>query len=217
MMTGRFPWHKAVETDDGWHEFLTDEKYLRREFPISDQLDELLERCFRPVSATRPSLLQLRFEIANMKNLIKVVQPDPIDTQLLAVPLPNEPSAPPTPGASFSFNVSDYPSPATSNATSVSVDINPVRLSDIAAAYDHPKLTSPHQPPEDAAAPTSPALAELSPAVQEMLARLRARPPPLVWPADSNRTPKPSYTVPPKKPTRSPLKQLYEWIKQPRL
>ncbi|KAJ7810117.1 kinase-like domain-containing protein [Mycena leptocephala] len=111
MMTGRFPWRKAVETDDGWHEFLTNEKYLRREFPISDQLDELLERCFRPVSATRPSLLQLRFEIANMKNLIKVVQLDPIDTQLLAVPLPNGPSAPPTPGASFSFNVSDYPSP----------------------------------------------------------------------------------------------------------
>ncbi|KAJ7895691.1 kinase-like domain-containing protein [Mycena leptocephala] len=129
MMMGRFPWRKAVETDDGWHEFLTNAKYLRREFPISDQLDELLERCFRPVSATRPSLLQLRFEIANTKNLIKVVQPDPIDTQLLAVPLPNGPSAPPTPGASFSFNVSDYPSPATSNATSVFVDINSVRLS----------------------------------------------------------------------------------------
>ncbi|KAJ7749580.1 kinase-like domain-containing protein, partial [Mycena maculata] len=63
LMSGDFPWRKAIDSDHGWDAFLTDGDYLRRTFPISDELNELLERCFRPVAHTRPTLLQLRFEI----------------------------------------------------------------------------------------------------------------------------------------------------------
>ncbi|KAJ7695421.1 kinase-like domain-containing protein [Mycena rosella] len=169
MMSGSFPWRKAVGSDDGWNAFLTDENYLRRKFPISDPLNDLLERCFRPVASTRPTLLQLRFEIANMQDLFKVAA----DSELLGVPLNF--SAPPTPGASFSFHSSDYPSVATSNATSVFIELNPIRLSELDVACDkvHPPVSVAYDPIP----------AELSPEVQEMLARLRARPPPRAWPS----------------------------------
>ncbi|KAJ7695431.1 kinase-like domain-containing protein, partial [Mycena rosella] len=69
MRSGSFPWRKAVSSDDGWNAFITDDNYLRSKFPISDPLNDLFERCFRPVVSTRPTLLQLRFEIANMQDL----------------------------------------------------------------------------------------------------------------------------------------------------
>ncbi|KAK7035789.1 kinase-like protein [Favolaschia claudopus] len=69
MMSGLYPWRRANDTDVGFEAFLEDERYLRTIFPISDQLDDLLERCFRPVALARPSLLQLRTEIASMEHL----------------------------------------------------------------------------------------------------------------------------------------------------
>ncbi|KAJ7637157.1 kinase-like domain-containing protein, partial [Roridomyces roridus] len=67
IMADDSPWEKARDDDEGWDAFLTDEFYLRRRFPISDTLNDLLERCFRPVPTTRPSLLQLRLEIGKMQ------------------------------------------------------------------------------------------------------------------------------------------------------
>ncbi|KAF8142908.1 kinase-like domain-containing protein, partial [Mycena galopus ATCC 62051] len=64
MMSGLYPWRKAVDSDFGFDAFLTDAGYLRGRFPISRALNDLLERCFRPVPHTRPTLLQLRTEIA---------------------------------------------------------------------------------------------------------------------------------------------------------
>ncbi|KAJ7751486.1 kinase-like domain-containing protein, partial [Mycena maculata] len=69
MMSGLYPWRKAVDADVGFEAFLTDGGYMRRTFPISDQLNELLERCFRPVPHTRPTLLQLRTEIVSIDKL----------------------------------------------------------------------------------------------------------------------------------------------------
>ncbi|KAJ7799168.1 hypothetical protein B0H14DRAFT_3491883 [Mycena olivaceomarginata] len=46
--------------------FLTNDGHLRYIFPISDALNELLERYFRPLLHTHPTLLQLRTKIAAM-------------------------------------------------------------------------------------------------------------------------------------------------------
>ncbi|KAJ6590639.1 kinase-like domain-containing protein [Mycena vulgaris] len=220
MMTGGFPWRKAVDSDKGWDAFLTDDNYLRRKFPISDPLNDLLERCFRPVAATRPTLLQLRFEIANMKDLFKVATTENVTApEFLSLPLLLVPSAPPTPGASFSFHPSDYPSPATSNATSISIELNPVRLSELAAACAPKPLVTPivcTPAPKDRAPSPS---AELSPVGQEILARLRARPPmPHGWPSIDLARKFPITLPPPapKKPSRNPLRRLCHWIKYTR-
>ncbi|KAJ6453347.1 kinase-like domain-containing protein [Mycena sanguinolenta] len=69
MMSGLYPWRKAIDADAGFDAFLTDDEYLRGLFPISDPLNDLLERCFRPVPHARPTLLQLRSEIAAMDQL----------------------------------------------------------------------------------------------------------------------------------------------------
>ncbi|KAJ6449810.1 kinase-like domain-containing protein, partial [Mycena vulgaris] len=63
IMSALYPWRKAIDSDTGFEAFLTDGDYLRRLAPISDPLNDLLERCFRPVPQTRPTLLQLRTEI----------------------------------------------------------------------------------------------------------------------------------------------------------
>ncbi|KAJ7096742.1 kinase-like domain-containing protein [Mycena belliarum] len=206
MMSGMFPWRKAVDSDKGWNAFITDDYYLRRRFPISDPLNDLLERCFRPVAPTRPTLLQLRFEIANMKDLFRVAAdsvtvPAP---RFLAVPFAHGSSAPSTPGASFSFNASDYPSTLPSNATSISIELNPVRLSE--AACDK----------ESRAPPPSTVVPAHATAIHELLARLDACPPPLLWLSPVDSAPK---DAPPfyKKPTRNPLRRLCRWIKQARL
>ncbi|KAJ7039763.1 kinase-like domain-containing protein, partial [Mycena alexandri] len=121
MMSGRFPWRKAIDSDYEWISFLTDDRHLRREFPISDKLNDLLERCFRPVASTRPTLLQLRMEIGNMTDLFAPKE-NVVAVRFLDVPSTSPgTSAPSSPRASFSFNASDYSSPATSNATSISV------------------------------------------------------------------------------------------------
>ncbi|KAF7333285.1 Protein serine threonine kinase [Mycena sanguinolenta] len=69
MMSGLYPWRRAIDADAGFDAFLTDGGYLRGLFPISDPLNDLLERCFRPVPNVRPTLLQLRTEIAAMEHL----------------------------------------------------------------------------------------------------------------------------------------------------
>ncbi|KAJ7624904.1 kinase-like domain-containing protein [Roridomyces roridus] len=69
MMSGLYPWRRAHDSDAGFNAFLTDADYLRSTFPISDQLNELLERCFRPVPRTRPTLLQLRTEFVALEKL----------------------------------------------------------------------------------------------------------------------------------------------------
>ncbi|KAJ7135721.1 kinase-like domain-containing protein, partial [Mycena epipterygia] len=66
MISGLYPWRKALDSDAGFEAFLTDDTYLRGVFPISDPLNDLLERCFRPVPHTRPTLLQLRTEVTAM-------------------------------------------------------------------------------------------------------------------------------------------------------
>ncbi|KAJ7184905.1 kinase-like domain-containing protein [Mycena filopes] len=67
LMSGLYPWRKAVGEDPGFDAFLTDAGYLQSVFPISDPLNDLLERCLRPLSSARPTLLQLRTEIAAME------------------------------------------------------------------------------------------------------------------------------------------------------
>ncbi|KAJ7434744.1 kinase-like domain-containing protein [Mycena galericulata] len=218
MMSAGFPWRKAVDADPGWHAFLTDEHYLRRKFPISDALDELLERCFRPIPHTRPSLLQLRLEISKMKDLFKAT-PELPTMSLLTVPTAFGPSAPPTPGASFSFNTSDYPSPATSNATSVFIELNPVRLSEMADRKDSATTVDEPPAPEnqcpsavDSRASSTSITEQLSPAMQNLLARMRAASPP------SPSYPTHSHVAPPapKKTKRNPFRRFCRWIKKTR-
>ncbi|KAJ7432907.1 kinase-like domain-containing protein [Mycena galericulata] len=224
MMSCAFPWRKAVNADPGWNAFLTDEHYLRREFPISDALNELLERCFRPVPHTRPSLLQLRLEINKMKDLFKFT-PELPTMSLLTVPTGLGPSAPSTPGASFSFNLSDYPSPATSNASSVFIELNPVRLSEMADRKDSPTIidepaASENQCPSavDSRVPqdSTSITAQLSPAMQNLLARMRSESP--LSPSDRSHSRTHSHVVPPtsKKLSRNPLKRFCRWIKKTR-
>ncbi|KAF8189802.1 kinase-like domain-containing protein [Mycena galopus ATCC 62051] len=133
MMIGGSPWYSAVDSDFEWRKFLADKHYLRHEFPISEQLNKLLRRCFHPTAAKRPSLLKLRKEIAKMEQLFRVVHhpiSEAIHTAppLLVVCPAFEHSAPSSPGPSFDFdfNTSNHPSPTSSNATSIS---HPGRLS----------------------------------------------------------------------------------------
>ncbi|KAJ7607284.1 kinase-like protein [Mycena polygramma] len=77
MMSGLYPWRRAHDSDAGFDAFLTDAGYLKGMFPISDPLNDLLERCFRPVPHTRPTLLQLRTEIAAMDTLFATQQKQP--------------------------------------------------------------------------------------------------------------------------------------------
>ncbi|KAJ7151180.1 kinase-like domain-containing protein [Mycena filopes] len=209
MMSGRSPWRKAIESDYEWVRFLTDDKHLRRQFPISDKLNDLIERSFRPVAGSRPTLLQLRMEIATMTDLF-VPQETLAPARLLTVPsaVPST-SAPSTLGASFSFNASDYASSAlTSNATSIFVELAPVRASDVIPSK--PRRTSAFVRPSMPATPS--ASVELSPAVLEMLARLRAHPPPREPIATPISPPPPAV----KKSTRNPLRRLFRWIKKTR-
>ncbi|KAJ7512075.1 kinase-like domain-containing protein [Mycena galericulata] len=218
MMSADFPWRKAVDADKGWNAFLTNEHYLRRKFPISDALNELLERCFRPVPHTRPSLLQLRLEISKMKDLFKIT-PELPTMSLLTVPTGLGPSSLPTPGASFSFNMSDYPSPATSNATSVFIELNPVRLSEMADRKDSPTTidepaASENQCPSsvDSRVSSTFITAQLSPAMQNLLARTRAQS--SLPPSDPTHSHTHSHVAPPApKKTRNPLRRLCRWIK----
>ncbi|KAJ7111288.1 kinase-like domain-containing protein, partial [Mycena epipterygia] len=69
LISGAFPWLKAVKSDAGWCSFLLSDTYLLRNCPISIELNDLLRKCFRPVPGARPSLDELRYEIANMKSL----------------------------------------------------------------------------------------------------------------------------------------------------
>ncbi|KAJ7772259.1 kinase-like domain-containing protein [Mycena metata] len=111
MMSGLYPWRKALDTDAGFEAFLTDDNYLRRVFPISDPLNDLLERCFRPVANKRPTLIQLRTEIIAMERLFAVTseaQPE-ASPDLLR---PTCHSAPPS-ISTASFNFSSALAPST--------------------------------------------------------------------------------------------------------
>ncbi|KAJ7460023.1 kinase-like domain-containing protein [Mycena galericulata] len=73
MMSGLYPWHKALDSDATYAAFLNDgEGYMRRTFLISDELNELLGRCFHPVANARPTLLQLRAEFASIEQLFLI-------------------------------------------------------------------------------------------------------------------------------------------------
>ncbi|KAF8189794.1 hypothetical protein K438DRAFT_1971315 [Mycena galopus ATCC 62051] len=131
ILLGGSPWYSTVDSDFEWREFLADKHYLRHEFPISEQLNKLLRRCFHPTAAKHPSLLKLRKEFAKMEQLFRVVHhpiSEAINTAapLLVVCPALENSAPSSPGPSFDFNTSNHPSPTSSNVTSIS---HPTRLS----------------------------------------------------------------------------------------
>ncbi|KAJ7207144.1 kinase-like domain-containing protein [Mycena pura] len=219
MMSGGFPWRKATGSDGGWAAFLKDERYLHRKFPISDPLGKLLTQCFCPAPAARPDLIQLRFQIANMKELFRA------PSDLLAIPLNLGLSAPSTPGASFSFHVSDYPSPSsTSAATSISVSLHPVRASDMGAspcdecgparAYDsRPFADRVPAPAADSADPS-----EISPEVQDVLARIRVLLAALPRPSIDREPPAPPPPPPPisKTASHNPLRRFCRWIKKAR-
>ncbi|KAJ7469672.1 kinase-like domain-containing protein [Mycena latifolia] len=216
IMSGAFPWFKAGGSDPGWHSFLATPNYLSRNCPISDELHELLHRCFDPFPSKRPSLLELRCEIARMKNLFRVA-PQPVATSaLLTVPHAlGPPSAPSTAGASFEFNPSDYPSPAISDATSTFIDLVPIRASSCAISISADSLRRAHSAP---AIDIPAELAHLPPTTLEMLARLRARPPPLAWPSIdlARKYPPAAPASVPQKSSRNPLKRLRRWFKQRR-
>ncbi|KAJ7128630.1 hypothetical protein C8R44DRAFT_873331 [Mycena epipterygia] len=115
-----------------------------------------LRKCFRPVPGAHPSLDELRYDIANMSSLLKIELPAQ-SSAFFAVPhVHGLPSAPSTVDIAFEFNPSDYPSPATSDATSMFVELNPVRLFDMARSCDAEILAS--------LVISSPSLADLSPA-----------------------------------------------------
>ncbi|KAJ7469635.1 kinase-like domain-containing protein, partial [Mycena latifolia] len=54
IMSGAFPWFKAGGSDPGWYSFLATPDYLSRNCPISDELHELLRRCFDPFPSKPP-------------------------------------------------------------------------------------------------------------------------------------------------------------------
>ncbi|KAJ7128517.1 hypothetical protein C8R44DRAFT_979190 [Mycena epipterygia] len=148
LISGAFPWLKAVNSDAGWCIFLLSDTYLMHNCFIFVDLNDLLRKCFRSVPGERPSLDELRYDITNMKSLLKV-NPElaQVQSSLLTVPRAHvHLSAPSTADTPFDFSPSDYPSPATSDATSIFI---PASL-----------VTS------------SPSLAKLSPATQEMITRL---------------------------------------------
>ncbi|KAJ7128596.1 kinase-like domain-containing protein [Mycena epipterygia] len=208
LISGAFPWLKAVKSDAGWCSFLLSDTYFLRNCPISSELNDLLRKCFRPIPGARPSLDELGHDVANMNSLLKV-EPESASHLLIVPRARGRPSAPSTADISFEFSPSDYPSPATSDATSMFVELNPVRLFDMARSRDAEIPAS--------LVTSSPSLADLSPAAQEMIIRLRARPPPLAWLSiDLARKYSTAPASVPKKPSRNPLKRLCHWFQQTR-
>ncbi|KAJ7128574.1 hypothetical protein C8R44DRAFT_909834 [Mycena epipterygia] len=160
-----------------------------------------------PSPSARPSLDELRYDIANMNSLLKIELPAQ-SSALLTVPRAHAlPSAPSTVDISFEFNPSDYPSPVTSDATSMFVKLIPVRLFDMARSCDAEIPVCP--------VTSSPSLANLSPAAQEMITRLRVRPPPLAWPSKdlARQCSVASASVPKKPSSRNPFKWLCFWFR----
>ncbi|KAF7364955.1 Kinase-like protein [Mycena venus] len=129
MMSGLYPWRKAIDADAGFDAFLTDARYLRRAFPISDPLNDLLERCFRPVPHTRPTLLQLRTEIAAMEQFFVGGQEQKEERLDLLRPVCY--SAPPSKSmssaVSFAFSALGPSSNGTSLPSSTSFDSSALR------------------------------------------------------------------------------------------
>ncbi|KAJ6546273.1 kinase-like domain-containing protein [Mycena vulgaris] len=139
----------VASSDPCWHSFLSHDHYLSRNCAISAQLNDLLRRCFNPIPAERPSLVEQRFHSS----------PRPLSTRTSA----------PSTCASFYFNPSDYPSPATSNGSSAFIDITPVRLSELTPScyiWAGPNI---HVPSTEIPALSAPELADFSPASQEMI------------------------------------------------
>ncbi|KAK7006769.1 kinase-like protein [Favolaschia claudopus] len=135
MMSGLYPWRRANDTDVGFEAFLEDERYLRTIFPISDQLDDLLERCFRPVALARPSLLQLQDEgkrdVESRQDLLRPV--------CLSAP------ASTSTAASFvMISSAAAPStPATSRPSSASFDSSGATVAAVAKPHPQPTKRSP--------------------------------------------------------------------------
>ncbi|KAJ7128657.1 kinase-like domain-containing protein, partial [Mycena epipterygia] len=72
LISGAFPWLKAANSDAGWCSFLLSDTYLMRNCAISSELNDLLRKCFHPVPGARPSLDELRYDIANMNSLLRI-------------------------------------------------------------------------------------------------------------------------------------------------
>ncbi|KAJ7176309.1 kinase-like domain-containing protein [Mycena crocata] len=122
LISGHSPWQLAHRTDVEWQAFLLDPDYLRRKFPMSQDLSDLLRRCFSPLPQTRPSLSQLQLEFSAISELFT----NSADRRLRPFPDVNVASAL---GLTDSSSVSDAPSfglPATpspsSPPTSISVE-----------------------------------------------------------------------------------------------
>ncbi|KAJ7152710.1 kinase-like domain-containing protein [Mycena crocata] len=175
--------------------FLTDGDYLRRTFPISDPLNDLLERCFRPVPTTRPTLLQLRTEIAAMDTFSSTSNFSPPD-DVLAPLRPVSSSAPPTPSASFNFSA------VLTAPSSASFDSSTLRPALIGGKYNA-SLLSPGHASHHGSARAPPPLAADCPDIS--IVRVCA---------NSLCTPVPPA---PKKPSRSALRRLCHRIKKTRL
>ncbi|CAK5263354.1 unnamed protein product, partial [Mycena citricolor] len=88
---GLSPWSRAHQSDKGFHMFLNNGMYLRSLFPISDSLNNLLERCFQPsLPMIRPTLLQMRTEVAGMKRLFRNDDGDDEDDGFIVVARPRQ-------------------------------------------------------------------------------------------------------------------------------
>ncbi|KAJ6518214.1 kinase-like domain-containing protein [Mycena vitilis] len=105
------PWAVAHKSDRGWCAFIEDPTYLRRRFPISQALDELLSRCFNPSRTGRPDLAKIRQEIQRMPELFTSAWDEPLPP---APVLEGTAEALRNSGLSFSFRESAYSTPATS-------------------------------------------------------------------------------------------------------
>ncbi|KAJ7128622.1 hypothetical protein C8R44DRAFT_850993 [Mycena epipterygia] len=100
------------------------------------QMNDLLRKCFRPVPGARPSLDELRYDIANMNSLLKIKLPAQSSAFFTLPRAHGVPSAPSTVDIFFELKPSNYPSPVTSDATSMFVELNP-RISRLRRRNDH--------------------------------------------------------------------------------
>ncbi|CCM00806.1 uncharacterized protein FIBRA_02848 [Fibroporia radiculosa] len=60
MITGRSPWKQAMPSDECFYRFMQDSSVLRRMLPLSQAVDDVLQRIFLPLPEDRIDLFTLR-------------------------------------------------------------------------------------------------------------------------------------------------------------
>jgi hypothetical protein len=75
MVTCHYPWDEARPTDKDFQEFLSDDNYLLRKYPISMPLNALLRQIWDPNPFRRITMTEIQRKIKLMDTFYKPIFP----------------------------------------------------------------------------------------------------------------------------------------------